>query len=92
MMRALRRAIELEIRVLGEGDEEGEKNRGDLFQGKGWQRGMFFIDDTISLSRLTARPPYRVQINVIQSRFSYALPAWNWTQENISPVLLSAIN
>ncbi|MEW5717865.1 MAG: hypothetical protein AB1817_04495, partial [Chloroflexota bacterium] len=83
--------FEVELRLLGQADQEIAIARGDLFQGKGWRTGMF--DGTFALSAPANLPPgqYRVQVNVIWTRYAYSLPAFSWAEQRIDPVLLHSI-
>jgi hypothetical protein len=35
---------------------------------------------------------YRVQVNVIWTRFAYSLPAFGWAEQRIDPVLLPVMS
>ena len=93
--RALREAnepLELDLRLLGQGDLVIGMARGDLFQGKypgeRWPEGIFASEWTIP-SRTDATPGlYYLEANVVQVRYSYRVPAKNWADEKIdSPSL-----
>ncbi len=81
--------LELETRLFGQTDDEIAKVRADLFQGKGWQDKMFAVEWTIPLPNDAPSGPYRVQLNVIQTRFEYVVPTQNWRGERIDLVILS---
>jgi hypothetical protein len=81
----------VELRLLDKEDREIAVARSDLFQGKGWRTGMF--DGVFTLPVPADLPPgaYRVQVNVIWTRFAYHLPAISWAEEKIDPVILQPI-
>jgi hypothetical protein len=80
--------FEVELRLLDQADQEIARARGDLFQGKGWRTGMF--DSAYTLLIPVDVPPseYRIQVNVIWTRYAYSLPAQNWAEQRIDPVLV----
>ncbi len=82
---------EVELRLLGQDDREIAKTRGDLFQGKGWQTGMFDGTWVIPIPPETTPGQYRLQVNVIWMRYAYAMPALSWTQQRVDPVVLEPI-
>jgi 4-amino-4-deoxy-L-arabinose transferase-like glycosyltransferase len=82
---------EVELRLLGQNDREIAKTRSDLFQGKGWQSGMFNGTWTVVVPPETAPGSYRLQINVIWMRYAYSMPAQSWTGQRIDPVILGPI-
>ncbi len=82
---------EVELRLLGQSDREIAKTRSDLFQGKGWQSGMFDGTWTVAVPPETAPGSYHLQVNVIWMRYAYSMPAQNWTGQRIDPVLLGPI-
>ena len=83
--------LEVELRLLGQADQEIAVARSDLFQGMGWRTGMF--DGIFTMPVPVDVPPgvYRVQINVIWTRFAYSLPAMDWAEQRIDPVILQPI-
>ncbi len=86
-LRAAPEPLELETRLFGQTDDEIAKARMDLFQGKGWQNGLFVVEWTIPLPADAPRGPYRLQLNVIQTRFAYSVPAQSWAGERIDPLV-----
>jgi hypothetical protein len=83
--------LEVELRLLGQADQEIAVARSDLFQGMGWRTGMF--DGILTMPVPADVPPgvYRVQVNVIWTRFAYSLPAMDWAEQRIDPVILQPI-
>ena len=83
--------FEVELRLLGQADQEIATVRSDVFQSKGWRTGMF--DGIFTLPVPADVPPgqYRVQVNVIWTRYAYSLPAFSWAVEKIDPVILQPI-
>jgi 4-amino-4-deoxy-L-arabinose transferase-like glycosyltransferase len=79
--------FEVELRLLDAEDREIAITRNDLFQGKGWRVGMF--DEMYQLP-VSAIPPgvYRLQVNVIWTRYAYHLPAFSWAEQRIDPVIV----
>ncbi len=82
---------EVELRLLGQDDREIAKTRSDLFQGKGWQTGMFDGTWAIPIPPETTPGQYRLQVNVIWMRYAYVMPALSWTQQRVDPVILEPI-
>jgi hypothetical protein len=87
-LRASPEPLELETRVLASHDQEVAKVRADLFEGMGWQDHLFSVDWLIPLAKDTTAGPYRLQLTVVQTRYSYSVPAKSWTGEDITPVIL----
>lgn len=82
---------EVELRLLAQDDREIVKTRGDLFQGKGWQTGMFDGTWVMPVPPETKPGQYRLQVNVIWMRYAYPMPAQSWTGQKIDPVILEPI-
>jgi 4-amino-4-deoxy-L-arabinose transferase-like glycosyltransferase len=62
--------------------------QGDLFQGKGWQEGIFETDWKISTNANAMPGVYRLNVNVIQTQYSYSLPAKTWAGDDMGQVAL----
>lgn len=86
-----REPLEVEFRLLGQDDHEIAVAHSDLFQGRGWRPGMF--NGLFVLPVPADVPPgmYRIQVNVIWTRFAYELPAIDWAEQRIDPVILQSI-
>ncbi len=80
--------LELEMRLLFEDDTEIAKMRADLFQGRGWQNQLFETAWAMPIAKNITAGSYRIQLTVVQTRFMYNLPAVNWVNEVIDPLLL----
>ena len=76
-----REPLELEMRLLDQNNHEIASARGDLFQSKGWRDGMFQTAWTFAVPQEISAGAYRVDVSVIQSRFSYRTPARTWAGE-----------
>ena len=61
---------------------------GDLFQGKGWQEGIFETDWTIPAKAGSMPGEYYLDVNVIQTQYSYSLPAKTWAGDDMGQVAL----
>ncbi len=79
--------LELETRLIADDDKEISKVRGDLFEGKGWQNQMFDTLWSVPVPKHAAGS-YRIQLTLVQTRFSYNLPAKTWVGDGIDPLLL----
>ena len=87
--------LEVALRLLSRDDLEIAAVRGDLFQGKGWQSGMFVSEWTLPIIADAAPGAYRLEVNVIQTQFVYRALITNWRGDKIenlelSPLKLSA--
>lgn len=80
--------LEVEMRLLTMDAAEIIKLRSDLFQGKGWQDRLFETIWTIPLQKNIVAGLYRIQLTLVQTRFSYNLPAMTWARDGIDPLLL----
>ncbi len=83
--------FEVELRLLDKDNREVGRMRGDLFQGKGWQDGMFSTDWTIPAQETAAPGVYHLEVNVIESRYAYQTPAQTWAGGTLDRVILGPI-
>ncbi|MBI5035493.1 MAG: glycosyltransferase family 39 protein [Chloroflexi bacterium] len=80
--------FQVELRLLDDTDREVGRTSSDLFQNKGWQPGMFEGTWTIQVPADTVPGNYRVQVDVVWTRYAYRAPAMTWGEEKIEPVLI----
>ncbi len=83
-----REPLELETRLIGENDKLIASVRNDLFLGKGWMPGMFSIEWMVPVPDNIPRGSYRLEVNVVQTRFDYQPAALNWADGKIQDVIL----
>ena len=84
--------FQVELRLLNQADQEIARTRNDLFQSMGWRSGMFDGVFTLPVPAEVLPGEYRVQVNVIWTRFAYSLPAFGWAEQRIDPVLLPVMS
>jgi hypothetical protein len=65
--------------------------RGDLFQDRGWREGIFATEWTMPVPANAAPALYRLDVNVIQSRYAYRAPIMNWAEEKVERMLLGPV-
>ena len=83
--------FQVEFRLLNDTDREVAKVSSDLFQGKGWQAGMFDGTWTFQVPPDLAPGNYRVQVDVVWTQYDYRTPAQTWSGTKIDPVLIGPI-
>lgn len=82
----------VELRLLAQDDREIGSMHGDLFQGRGWQTGIFNTTWVIPVAETTSAQAYRLQVNVVWTKYAYSLPAFTLLGDRVEPVLLGPIN
>ena len=80
--------LETSLRLVDRNNRETGSARGDLFQGKGWQEGIFETDWTLPTNADAAPGVYRLDVGIVQTQYTYSLPAKTWAGDNIDQVAL----
>jgi 4-amino-4-deoxy-L-arabinose transferase-like glycosyltransferase len=79
--------LNMELRLLGGDNSEVGSVQGDLYQGTPVAQGVFAREWSVPITSRASPGLYRLQIGVLQTRFSYHLPARTWAEEPIEPVM-----
>lgn len=87
--------LELGLQLVGRDGRVIASLRDDLFQrrysGRAWPQGIFYTEWTIPVPSDAESGQYFLQVDVVQTRFAYILPARTWAGESIETVALGPL-